>query len=67
MLGRAAIVMGWDSPREMQAEIEDRHEHFAERLGIPGFLRGSRWIGRARRTLSPRLFRRPEGLPLITC
>jgi hypothetical protein len=46
MLGRAAIVMWWDFPPERQAEIEDwhSHEHFPERLGIPGFLRGSRWI-----------------------
>ena len=45
MLGRAAIVMWWDFPREMQPEIEEwhAHEHFPERLGIPGFLRGSRW------------------------
>jgi hypothetical protein len=46
MLGRAAIAMWWDFPVQMQPEIEDWHskEHFAERLGIPGFLRGSRWI-----------------------
>jgi hypothetical protein len=46
VLGRAAIVMWWDFPPERQAEIEDwhSHEHFPERLGIPGFLRGSRWI-----------------------
>ncbi len=45
MLGRAAIAMWWEYPPEMRAEIEDwhAHEHFGERLGIPGFLRGSRW------------------------
>ena len=46
MLGRAAIAMWWDFAAGMQAELEDwhSHEHFPERLGIPGFLRGSRWI-----------------------
>ncbi len=46
MLGRAAIAMWWDIPPPMQAEFEDwhSHEHMPERLGIPGFLRGTRWI-----------------------
>ena len=47
MLGRAAVAMWWDIPPSMQAEFEDwhSHEHMPERLGIPGFLRGTRWIG----------------------
>ena len=46
MLGCAAIAMWWDIPPPMQAEFEDwhSHEHMPERLGIPGFLRGTRWI-----------------------
>jgi hypothetical protein len=46
MLGRAAVAMWWDVPQEVRAEWEDwhSHEHMPERLGIPGFLRGSRWI-----------------------
>jgi hypothetical protein len=46
MLGRAALAMWWSFPPEAQAEVEDwhSHEHFPERLGIPGFLRGSRWL-----------------------
>jgi hypothetical protein len=46
MLGRAVIAMWWGFDPAMQPEIEDwhSHEHFPERLGIPGFLRGSRWI-----------------------
>ena len=46
MLGNAAIAMWWDIPPPMQAEFEDwhSHEHMPERLGIPGFLRGTRWI-----------------------
>ena len=46
MLGRAAIAMWWGFDPAMQPEIEDwhSHEHFPERLGIPGFLRGSRWL-----------------------
>lgn len=46
MLGRAVIAMWWGFDPALQAEVEDwhTHEHFPERLGIPGFLRGSRWI-----------------------
>jgi hypothetical protein len=46
MLGRAAVAMWWDVPQEARAEWEDwhSHEHMPERLGIPGFLRGSRWV-----------------------
>ena len=46
MLGRAAVAMWWDVPAEVRAEWEDWHsnEHMPERLGIPGFLRGTRWI-----------------------
>lgn len=37
--------MWWDMAPEHRIEFEDwhSHEHFPERLGIPGFLRGSRW------------------------
>jgi hypothetical protein len=46
MLGSAAVAMWWHIAPEMRAEWEDwhSHEHMPERLGIPGFLRGSRWI-----------------------
>lgn len=46
MLGRAALAMWWDIAPEMKAEFEDwhSHEHMPERLGIPGFLRGTRWL-----------------------
>lgn len=46
MLGRAAVAMWWDIAPEMKAEFEDwhSHEHMPERLAIPGFLRGSRWV-----------------------
>ena len=46
MLGRAAVAMWWDVPPEGKAEWEDwhSHEHMPERLAIPGFLRGTRWI-----------------------
>lgn len=46
MIGKAAIAMWWDIPREAQSEWEEWHtvEHMPERLAIPGFLRGSRWI-----------------------
>ncbi|MGH8697221.1 MAG: hypothetical protein ACREVS_12135, partial [Burkholderiales bacterium] len=44
--GRAAVAMWWDVPQDVRAEWEDwhSHEHMPERLGIPGFLRGTRWI-----------------------
>lgn len=46
MLGRAAVAMWWDVAPEMRAEWEDWHtrEHMPERLAIPGFLRGTRWV-----------------------
>ena len=45
LLGSAALAMWWDVSAEMRSEFEDwhSHEHFPERLGIPGFRRGSRW------------------------
>jgi hypothetical protein len=49
LLGPAAIAMWWDMAPEHRIEFEDwhSHEHFPERLGIPGFLRGSRWADAA--------------------
>lgn len=49
MLGRAAVAMWWDVPARMKAEFEDwhSHEHMPERVAIPGFLRGTRWIARS--------------------
>src|SRR5262245_15183860 len=46
MLGQAAIAMWWDVAPEVRAEWEEWHtrEHMPERLSIPGFLRGSRWV-----------------------
>jgi hypothetical protein len=37
--------MWWNMASEHREEFEDwhSHEHFPERMGIPGFLRGSRW------------------------
>ncbi len=45
MLGRAALAMWWDMAPEQRAEFEHwhTHEHYPERLGIPGFCRASRW------------------------
>lgn len=45
LLGSAAVAMWWNMAAERRAEFEDwhSHEHFPERLRIPGFLRGSRW------------------------
>ena len=45
LLGQAALAMWWDIAGETRAEFEHwhSHEHFPERLAIPGFLRASRW------------------------
>lgn len=45
MLGQAALVLFFDVAPEVRDELAHwhAHEHFPERLGIPGFLRGTRW------------------------
>lgn len=45
LLGKAALAMWWEVPQEAQQELAHwhAHEHFPERLAIPGFLRASRW------------------------
>ena len=45
LLGKAALAMWWDMAPSAKADFEDwhAHEHFPERLGIPGFRRGTRW------------------------
>ena len=46
MLGSAAMLLSFDVVPEAVAEHDDwhTHEHLPERLSIPGFLRGSRWV-----------------------
>src|ERR1700742_647486 len=45
LLGKAAVAMWWNIRPEQRAECGDwhSHEHFPERMSIPGFRRGSRW------------------------
>jgi hypothetical protein len=45
VLGQAAVAMWWDIAADVRADFEHwhAHEHFPERLAIPGFLRGTRW------------------------
>ena len=45
LLGTAALAMWWDIAPDVRADFEDwhAHEHFPERLAIPGFRRGTRW------------------------
>jgi len=45
LLGTAAVAMWWDIAPALRSEFEDwhSHEHFPERMSIPGFRRGSRW------------------------
>lgn len=47
--GSAALAMWWDMAPEMKSEFEHwhSHEHFPERLGVPGFRRASRWTSAA--------------------
>jgi hypothetical protein len=47
LLGKAAVAMWWHVPPNQRAAFQDWHvhEHFPERLSIPGFRRGSRWAG----------------------
>ena len=43
--GKAALAMWWDMAPARRREFEHwhTHEHFPERLGIPGFRRATRW------------------------
>jgi len=45
LLGKAALAMWWNMAPDMREDFEHwhSHEHFPERLGIPGFRRSSRW------------------------
>jgi hypothetical protein len=45
LLGKAAVAMWWTIRAEQRAEFGDwhSHEHFPERMSVPGFRRGSRW------------------------
>ena len=45
LAGSAALAMWWDIAAPVRADFEHwhAHEHFPERLAIPGFLRASRW------------------------
>lgn len=49
MLGKAAITIWCDVAPEVRDEFDDwhAHEHMPERLSIPGFRRGSRWVAEA--------------------
>lgn len=49
MLEQAALAMWWDMAPEMRDEFEHwhSHEHFPERLALPGFARASRWADAA--------------------
>ena len=45
LLGKAVLAMWWDVSVEQRPEFEHwhAHEHFPERLGVPGFRRATRW------------------------
>lgn len=46
LLGKAAMLLTFNIEEEVVAEHDHwhTHEHLPERLSIPGFLRGTRWI-----------------------
>ena len=46
LLGKAALLLSFDIAPAAIEEHDDwhTHEHLPERLSIPGFLRGTRWI-----------------------
>lgn len=46
LLGTAAMLLSFDVAAEAVSEHDDwhTHEHLPERLSIPGFLRGTRWV-----------------------
>jgi len=46
LLGPGAMLLGFDVAAEAIEEHDDwhTHEHLPERLAIPGFRRGSRWV-----------------------
>ena len=46
LLGQAAMLLSFDVVPEGIADHDDwhTHEHLPERLAIPGFIRGSRWV-----------------------
>jgi hypothetical protein len=46
LLGSAAMLLSFDVMPETISEHDDwhTHEHLPERLSIPGFLRGTRWV-----------------------
>ena len=46
LLGQAAMLLSFDVVQDAIPEHDDwhTHEHLPERLSIPGFLRGTRWV-----------------------
>ena len=46
LMGTAAAILAFDVVADAIAEHDDwhTHEHLPERLAIPGFLRGTRWV-----------------------
>ena len=46
LLGKAAMLLSFDIVEDAVAEHDEwhTHEHLPERLSIPGFIRGTRWV-----------------------
>ena len=58
LLGKAAMLLSFDVVPDAIPEHDDwhTHEHLQERLSIPGFMRGTRWVARATLNEGPRYF-----------
>lgn len=65
LLGSAAMLLSFDVAAEAIAEHDQWHtqEHLPERLSIPGFVRGTRWVALSGR---PRYFAMYEVAQLAT-
>jgi len=65
LLGKAAMLLSFDVVDDAVAEHDEwhTHEHLPERLSIPGFVRGSRWVSS---NAKPRYFVMYEVLQVAT-
>ena len=65
LLGKAVLLLSFDVAEEAIPEHDEwhTHEHLPERLSIPGFLRGSRWVASS---ANPRYFVMYEVAQLAT-
>jgi hypothetical protein len=68
LLGTAAMLLAFDVAKDAATEHDDwhTHEHLPERLSIPGFLRGTRWVRRSGQQPAYLVLYEVEGLATLT-